>query len=414
MIKNGQKSKKVGYFEHGRKVFVGLSPVGKRELPTGQAGGSHKKVFVGLSGGVDSSVSAALLKRAGYDVTGVFIKVWQPDFLPCTWRDDRRDAMRVAAKLEIPFLTFDFEKEYKQDVVDYIIREYKAGRTPNPDVMCNKYVKFGAFFNLAREMGADFVATGHYARVRRTQNVERKTSEIKEVLRSTLHVPKYELLAGVDENKDQSYFLWTLNQKILSHTFFPVGGYKKGKVRELAKKFGLPTFDKKDSQGLCFIGKLDMKEFLSHYIKPKSGHVLNEKNEVIGHHDGAWFLTPGERHGFTVTKKSPDDAPFYVFKKDVSKNTITVGPKAEKRAGLGERTSLSGVNWIGETPKTGREYGCRQRYHAPLSLCKIENVSEREAGLSVKKNSDVFAPGQSCVLYDGDVCLGGGIIGSRR
>src|SRR3990167_4048684 len=221
-----------------KKVFIGLAPKENKNFPLGQAGGFRKTVYIGLSGGVDSSVSAALLKKQGYDVTGVFIKVWQPNWITCTWKEDRLDAMRVCAKLEIPFLTLDLEKEYKRDVVDYMIREYKAGRTPNPDVMCNRYIKFGAFFNWARKYGADYIATGHYAQVFKK-------------------VTGYRLQVSRDFEKDQTYFLWTLTQRELSQTLFPVGRITKPEVRKLAKKFGLPTADKKDSQGLCFIGKVD-------------------------------------------------------------------------------------------------------------------------------------------------------------
>ena len=243
--------------------------------------GRNRKVYIGMSGGVDSSVSAALLKKAGYDVTGVFIKVWQPDWINCTWKEDRMDAMRVAALLDIPFITLDLEKEYKEEVVDYMISEYRAGRTPNPDVMCNRYVKFGGFYDWAMKQGADYVATGHYAQV-----IDGK------------------LIAGNDKNKDQTYFLWTLNKEQLSKTIFPVGNIEKPEVRKLAKKFNLPNAEKKDSQGLCFIGKIDIKEFLSHYIDSKRGNVLNIEGEVIGEHDGSFFFTIGERHGFNILKKN--------------------------------------------------------------------------------------------------------------
>ena len=212
----------------------------------------HKaKVFVGLSGGVDSAVSAAILQKAGYDIIGVYIKVWQPDWISCTWKDERRDAMRVAAYLGIPFVTLDLVKEYKEGVIDYMISEYSLGRTPNPDVMCNREVKFGGFWKWAKAHGADFVATGHYA-----QNIKDVTTKKDSV--KTLG--GYSLLAGEDKNKDQSYFLWTLNQKDLEHILFPVGHLEKIDVRKLATKFGLPNALKKDSQGLCFIGKVDIKE----------------------------------------------------------------------------------------------------------------------------------------------------------
>ncbi|MEK7118469.1 MAG: tRNA 2-thiouridine(34) synthase MnmA, partial [Patescibacteria group bacterium] len=241
--------------------------------------GPKRKVFVGLSGGVDSSVSAALLKEQGYDVVGVFIKVWQADFLPCTWREERRDAMRAAAHLNIPFLTLDLEKEYKKEVVDYMIREYGAGRIPNPDVMCNKHVKFGAFLDFAKKHGADFIATGHYSRV-----VSRQES---------VGSRKFVLLKGADKEKDQSYFLWTLTQAQLAHTLFPVGHLKKSQVRLLARKFGLSNAEKKDSQGLCFIGAIDMAKFLKQYLHTEKGDVRNENGDIVGTHDGALLYTIG-------------------------------------------------------------------------------------------------------------------------
>src|SRR3989344_4417069 len=240
-----------------------------------------KKVFVGLSGGVDSAVTALLLKEQGFDVTGVFIKVWQPDFLPCIWREERRDAMKVAIALDIPFLFFDFEEEYKKGVVDEMIEEYKSGRTPNPDVLCNQEIKFGAFLKKAKELGADFIATGHYA--------ENKNGVLME---------------GQDKEKDQSYFLWTVKKEDLKHILFPVGHLEKKEVRRLASKYNLPVSEKKDSQGICFIGDVDMGEFLSHFISIKTGEVLNTNGEVIGTHTGAVVYTIGERHGFEITKKT--------------------------------------------------------------------------------------------------------------
>lgn len=349
-----------------------------------------QKVFVGMSGGVDSSVSAALLKKAGYDVTGVFIKVWQPDWINCTWKEDRLDAMRVAAKLDIPFITLDLEKAYKEEVVDYMIAEYKLGRTPNPDVMCNRYVKFGGFFSWAMKQGAGFVATGHYARIQKDDK------------------GSYELLAGDDDNKDQSYFLWTLTQEQLSKTLFPLGNIEKPEVRKLAKKFGLPNALKKDSQGLCFIGKIDVKEFLSHYLESKKGSVLNEQGEVIGEHDGAFFYTIGERHGFTITKKSPNDEPQYVISKDVEKNTITVSNKSKEGILPQARTKvkLREVNWNqGKIPENGNLLA-RSRYREVFQQIKIsdQNLVEFEEPQST------LSPGQSLVVYQGEVCLGGGII----
>ncbi len=271
-------------------------------------------VYVGMSGGVDSSVSVALLQDAGYDVRGVFIRVWSPPWMPCTQEDDRKEAEKVAAHLGIPFEVLDLSETYKKEIVDDMIAEYAAGRIPNPDVLCNKHVKFGGFLAYALSKGADFVATGHYARV---------ASPEKGRLFKKGH-SAYQLLRGKDNNKDQSYFLWTLGQDALARTLFPIGGYTKPEVRALARDYNLPTATRKDSQGLCFIGHIDLKEFLSHYIEPKEGSVLNGTGDVIGHHDGAHFFTLGQRHGFTITKKGTDDAPHYVVAKDIKENTITV------------------------------------------------------------------------------------------
>ena len=274
-----------------------------------------KTVFVGLSGGVDSSVAALRLIKEGYTVVGVFIKVWQPDFLTCNWEQERLDAMRVAAKLDIPFLTCDAEQAYKDDVADYFINEYKAGRTPNPDVMCNKFVKFGAFLRFAEERGADYIATGHYA--------QRITSS------SSSELEHYEMHRGVDDNKDQTYFLWTLTQQQLSKTLFPVGNSPKKHIRKEAEDAGLITAGKKDSQGICFLGQVDIPEFLSHYVKLEPGDVLAESGEVIGTHVGALVYTNGQRHGFTITTQDTHRSAYYVIDRDMHANTITVSPHKE-------------------------------------------------------------------------------------
>ncbi|MBI5004693.1 MAG: tRNA 2-thiouridine(34) synthase MnmA [Candidatus Lloydbacteria bacterium] len=356
---------------------------------------NKKRVFVGLSGGVDSSVAAALLKKEGYDVTGVFIKTWHPDFLPsasspsrdgCTWREERLDAMRAAAHLDIPFLTFDFENEYKKNVADYFISEYKMGRTPNPDVMCNKEIKFGAFLKKARAMGADFVATGHYARK-----------------------DGAELLTGVDTGKDQAYFLWTLSQEQLSRCLFPIGKYKKNDVRKLAKKFGLPTAEKKDSQGICFLGKTDMKEFLAHYMTPRVGSVVSEQGKTIGTHQGAFFYTLGERHGFTITAHNDRAKPYYIVKKDLENNTIMVSHvihSGDKHFSHKE-INLENVNWIsGIAPDESKQYTAHIRYHGEFLPCQIKESGKKV----IFKKPCLAASGQSVVVYDGDVCLGGGIV----
>jgi len=352
------------------------------------------KAFVGLSGGVDSAVSAALLQKEEYEVTGVFIKAWTPEGYPCTWKEDRRSAMKVAAVLDIPFITLDLEKEYKKEVVDYMIEEYKKGRTPNPDVMCNKEIKFGHFLRFALENGADFVATGHYAEL--SKNKEGKIT----------------LSEGKDKNKDQSYFLWTLTQKQLGHILFPIGHLQKPEVRKLAQKFGLPQAARKDSQGLCFLGKIDMKEFLSRYIPHKKGNVLDKKGNVIGFHNGALFFTIGERHGFTVIKKSNKDAPLYVVGKNIENNTITVSPKIDERQKSVSQDSviLSDINWTsGSMPDLSKKYLARTRYRQEKIRCKIKN-NQKEIEVFFEKPQMGISPGQSLVLYDGEICLGGGII----
>lgn len=350
-----------------------------------------KTVFVGVSGGVDSSVSAALLKDQGYNVVGVFIRTWTPDFVECTWRDERRDAMRVCAHLGIPFLECDAEEEYKKGVADYMIEEYRCGRTPNPDVMCNREVKFGVFWNFAKERGADFIATGHYAQVLKNKDM-------------------YELHASKDEKKEQSYFLWTLTQDDLAHVLFPIGNLNKEEVRALAEKYGLPTSTKKDSQGVCFLGPLDMKDFLQHYIEPKRGNVLNEKREIIGTHDGVMFFTLGERHGFNINKNSDNSKPLYIVSKDVKENTITVSTEAKNsEQSTSSNIDIENTNWISGLPESGKNYKAQIRYHGEFLDCKVEIEDNENA--KILFDTDVLVDnGQSIVVYDNDVCLGGGVV----
>ena len=353
-----------------------------------------KKVFVGLSGGVDSSVTAALLKKAGYEVVGVFIRTWQPDFIECNFREDRLDAMRVATFLDIPFLECDAEDEYKRAVADYMIGEYRAGRTPNPDVMCNREIKFGVFWNFAKSRGADYVATGHYAQVDSGKD-------------------GFFLKKAKDASKDQAYFLYRLTTSDLEHVLFPVGGMDKSEVRKLADKFGLPTASKKDSQGVCMLGDLDLKQFLSHYIPQKRGDVLNEEGEVLGYHDGATFLTIGERHGFTITKKGASDERYYIVKKDVAKNLIVVAnaARANARAASNPQTlTLHNLSFVNKTPKTNKKYKAQVRYHGEFLSCEISEISPTLATVVFDKPT-LVASGQSVVFYEGANCLGGGIVG---
>lgn len=349
----------------------------------------NKKVFVGLSGGVDSALTISLLKERGYDVTGVFIKVWHPEFLECNWKEERRDAMRVAAKLNVPFLFFDFEEEYKKQVADYMIEEYKIGRTPNPDVLCNRVIKFGSFWKKAREMGADFIATGHYARIKNENG-------------------KYKLLEGKDKEKDQSYFLWMLNEDELSHILLPIGEFTKKEVRKLAEARHLPVANKKDSQGICFMGDISLEEFLSHFIEVKPGIVLNDKGEEIGTHDGSIFYTIGERRGFEITKKTSIDKAYYVISKNIEKNTITVSSDLKIiDESSPSKILISNVNWINEPSNSNILARIRYRQiKTPIEIGVEDNklivtFHEKQRGLSF---------GQSIVFYDSEECLGGGIM----
>lgn len=365
-----------------------------------------KKVFVGLSGGVDSSVSAALLIDQGYDVVGVFMKTWQPDFVECTWVAERRDAMRVAAKLNIPFLTFDLEDAYKNGVADYMINEYKKGRTPNPDAMCNKEVKFGAFYKEARRLGADYIATGHYA-----QAVFNQESGLVDLYR------------GLDDSKDQSYFLWNVPQEALSGTLFPVGGLAKTEVRRLAKHYNLPTAVKKDSQGLCFIGPLDMKDFLRHYIDEKEGDVVSSDGRVIGRHRGVLFFTLGERHGFTIFDKGEESSPLYVIAKDLKHNILTVSSKEQNKSEILNKQkkidlTLSEVNWLSSVQEiTSEDWSLevQYRYHGAFLPARIKSISEDSNGniktiMEIANIEEPLSAGQSLVIFKNRQCLGGGNI----
>ena len=346
---------------------------------------------MGVSGGVDSSVSLALLKDAGYNVVGVFIRTWTPDFIECTWKDERRDAMRVCAALDVPFLECDAEDAYKRGVADYMIREYKEGRTPNPDVMCNREVKFGVFWRFAKEHGADFIATGHYA-----VNAPAEASLQSFLARS------------FDIAKDQSYFLWTLTEEDLSHTLFPIGHMKKSEVRKLAEKYNLPTATKKDSQGVCFLGPLDMKDFLKHYINVRSGNVVTEDGEVIGTHDGVLLYTLGERHGFTITKTTPNDTPYYIVAKDINNNTLIVSHNKDLNKKNNEFVTLKNAVIRGEI-KVGQKYGAQVRYHGEVLEIEIIEVNGDEIKIKFENPDSALASGQSVVIYDRDICVGGGV-----
>ena len=352
-------------------------------------------VFVGLSGGVDSAVSAALLQEQGHNVVGAYIKIWQPEFIECTWAQDRLDAMRVAATLGIPFREIDLSDEYKKDVVDSMVKDYARGTTPNPDVLCNRYIKFGSFAKWAKEEGADYIATGHYA-----QKSEASGS--------------VQLMRARDSAKDQSYFLYRLSTHDLEQALFPVGDMLKSEVRAQAKRFGLPVASKPDSQGLCFVGEVSMPEFLSRFIAIAKGPVV-EGDTIIGEHHGAAFYTIGQRHGFS-TSSSKKQGPYYVTRVDVSSNTLYVSTERHDA----ERISvvIDDVHWIGKQPEFPLKALAQARYHEQAVHVVVSREGEN---IHVTfETPHIASPGQSLVLYlpaqagQEEVCLGGGTIATSN
>lgn len=359
------------------------------------------KVLLGMSGGVDSSVSAVLLLEQGYEVIGAFMKNWSGDvngpevkgtdrigtsFEECGWKTERRDAMRVAAQLGIPFLTFDFETEYRRDVVEYMFREFEAGRTPNPDVMCNRYMKFDLFLKEADKLGCDFIATGHYARV-----------------------DEHRILKGIDSNKDQTYFLWAIDKAVLPRVLFPIGHLEKPVVREIAAKHNLEVATKKDSTGICFVGEVDMREFLKARIKEEPGNVVTTDGKIIGKHVGINFYTIGQRHGLDIGGGDP----YYVIEKRTETNELIVGSNFHPALFRKELTA-SQLNWFREpiagVPFTGT---ARLRHRQPVQRC-TSTLVHKDAASNVTVVFDepqrAVTPGQSIVFYDGDEMIGGGII----
>lgn len=338
------------------------------------------KVYVGMSGGVDSSLSAALLVEAGHEVVGVYMKNWSQDLpgMKCPWAEDLADAKRVAVQLGIDFKVFDFEKEYKQKVVDYMIDEYSQGRTPNPDIMCNQEVKFKLFLEAALDDGAELIATGHYARTE--QGV---------------------LKQARDANKDQTYFLYRVSGAALLKTLFPLGDYTKTEVREMAKARGLQTATKKESMGVCFVGQVSMKDFLSQYVSPQPGDIVDSQtSRVVGRHDGAIFYTLGQRQGLNIG----GGLPYYVIGKNMQTNQVYVTRDLnDQRLWLGE-FKLSAQHWINQTPEPGR-YQVRIRHRAPLVTAQFDGEK-----LVLDDPQRAVTPGQSAVLYDDTDCLGGGIV----
>jgi tRNA-specific 2-thiouridylase len=345
-----------------------------------------KKIFVGLSGGVDSSVAALLLKQQGYEVVGVYMKNWSQDLpgMPCPWKEDYQDAKRVAVQLGIDFKMYDFQKEYRHKVVDYMLDEFKAGRTPNPDVMCNQEVKFKLFLDTALEDDADYIATGHYAKTKDGH-----------------------LFMAKDSNKDQTYFLYRVSKEALKKTLFPIGDLTKPQIRVLAKKHKLVTATKAESMGICFVGKVGIKEFLQQFVKTKPGKIINQHKEVIGEHDGAIFYTIGQRHGLEVG----GGLPYYVTGKDMKKNIVYVTTDLQDENLWSREAKLSDMHWIVSEPTQDQKLMIRMRHRAKLiPVKKLNKLSNLQWTVELEDDVRALTPGQSAVFYSGNECLGGGIV----
>jgi tRNA-specific 2-thiouridylase len=357
---------------------------------------SKQRILVGMSGGVDSSLSAALLCEQGFEVVGGFIKNWSDSkdlwTGECQWRAERRDALRVAARLGIPLLTFDFEEQYRTRVLERLFQGYQKGETPNPDVLCNEEIKFGLFFERAMELGFDAVATGHYAQVRHDTD-------------GSAH-----LLKGIDELKDQSYFLYRISQTALRKTFFPIGHLKKSEVRALAAEHGLATAAKPDSQGICFIGKLNFQEFLRQRIPPTPGEIVTAEGQVLGKHDGLDGYTIGQRHGIKV---SHDQAIWYVAAKDRATNRLVIVPDREHPLLYHRFAQVNDLHWTAGAPvEIGQscQVEVAIRYRQTPERAQATLVDAATLTLRFEEPVWSLAPGQSAVLYQGNECLGGGIL----
>ena len=366
-----------------------------------------RKVLVGMSGGVDSSVAAALLLQQGYEVIGAFMKNWSDggEDSECSWRSERRDAMRVAAQLGIPLLTFDFEKEYREEVYEYMIDEYKSGRTPNPDVLCNKYMKFGYLWREAEKLGCEFIATGHYARIERDASLPLPEGELEGVgEKGQVH-----LLAGVDKNKDQSYFLCQLSQDQLQHILLPLGELTKPEVRNIAQKNNLHVAEKKDSQGICFVGKVKMQDFLKERIPEQTGNIITTSGEVIGQHRGHAYYTIGQRTGLGIG----GGMPYFIVERRPKTNEIVVALGEDDPALFSsELQAAELVETISENLQRfiGKQIKARIRYRQPLQDCTITAIEDSVAHVKFDEPQRAVAPGQFIVWYDGEELIGSGII----
>ena len=340
------------------------------------------KVFLGMSGGVDSAVSAYLLQSQGHEVIGVYMKNWSKNLpgMKCPWAEDLADAKRVAVKLGIDFRVFDFEAEYKQKVVDYMLAEYQKGNTPNPDIMCNQEIKFKLFAETAFEQGAEAIATGHYAKTRGC-----------------------DLIMAADANKDQTYFLYRIAPEVIKRTIFPVGDMQKPEVKALAEQVGLAVAHKPESMGVCFVGEANMRDFLAEFIETKPGEIRElETDELLGHHDGAIFYTIGQRHGLGLTT----GLPFYVVRKDMDKNTVYVSRNLNSLSLWTNEVKLRDAILRRDIDDL-KPLRARVRHRAPLVDAKFDSATDI---LTFADDQKSLTPGQSVVFYQDDICLGGGII----
>ncbi len=377
---------------------------------------THKtRVIVGMSGGVDSSVSAYLLKQQGYQVEGLFMKNWEEDDTDdyCSAAQDVADAQAVCDQLEIPLHTINFAAEYWDRVFEYFLQEYASGRTPNPDIMCNKEIKFKAFLEYAITLGAEFIATGHY--VRRTNSI--KAEQIDQPAGPTLHT-HIQMLRGLDSNKDQSYFLYTLGQYQLGKTLFPVGELTKDQVRAIAIQQGFCNARKKDSTGICFIGEKPFAEFLSRYLPAKPGPVITLEGDVIGQHQGLMYHTLGQRKGLKIGGlKNADETPWFVVDKNLETNALFVAQGHDHPAGFHSCLEASQLHWVAGVPpvkNNGSSFMCtaKIRYRQQDVNCQV-TLSHQGARVQFEQAQRAITPGQSIVFYQKAVCLGGGIIEKR-
>lgn len=359
---------------------------------------ANKKVIVGMSGGVDSSVSAYLLLKQGYQVEGLFMKNWEEDDTDeyCAAADDLKDAQAVCDKLGIKLHTVNFASEYWDNVFEYFLAEYKAGRTPNPDIICNKEIKFKAFLEFADDiLDADYIAMGHY--VRRSDDSGQS-----------------QMLRGIDGNKDQSYFLYTLSHEQVSRSLFPVGELEKSEVREIAKEMGLITHDKKDSTGICFIGERKFTDFLSTFLPAQPGNIETAEGEVIGTHQGLMYHTLGQRKGLGIGgMKNSNDDPWYVVDKEMDRNVLVVGQGGNHPRLMSTGFYADQLHWVDRIgPNNGAKITVKTRYRQRDVACSLHYDGEDRIKVLFDEPVAAVTPGQSAVFYDAEVCLGGGIIDS--